>query len=143
MRSSSSSRARPDVAQYAGLAATITKSRLSDGFRRAGAAGDLPTLQPDTALYAWAGTGGVEPTPVTDPAAGVITIDVFGVWKPLIGPVSWFNLRNGAAFDRQPGCHSPTVLRGLPSGRIATYTHWRTPEDFLSAFGAVSGGPGR
>lgn len=94
-------------------------------------------------LYAWAATGGQEPTPVTDTAAGVIIIDLFTVWRPLLGPVSKFNIRNGEAFNREPGCISTTVLRSLHTGGIATYARWRSPEDFAAAFAKLSGKPAR
>lgn len=87
-----------------------------------------------TAVYSWLATGGVDPTPVTDPDAGVIVIDVFKVWRPLVRPVSAFNARNGEAFNDHPGCVSTTVLRGIGSGSIATYARWRRVEDFLDAF---------
>lgn len=92
------------------------------------------------AIHEWAGTGGIEPTPVADPSAGVIVIDIFPVWRPLLRPVSAFNLRNGEAFNQQPGCISTTVLRGLNTGSIATYARWRSVEDFLRAFEATTGG---
>jgi heme-degrading monooxygenase HmoA len=98
---------------------------------------------PDIALYRHAGTGGADPTPVGDPASGVTVIDVFRVWRPLIRPVSAFNLRNGEAFNRSPGCVSTSVLRGVTAGRIATYARWRTTEDFLDAFSTSQGHPVR
>ena len=93
------------------------------------------------ALFAWVGTGGLEPTPVSDAKAGAIVIDLFSVWRPLAGPVSAFNVRNGEAFNRQPGCVSTTVLRGLTAGRIATYARWRSEADFLAAFTTIMGTP--
>jgi len=110
--------------------------RDAESFRR-----DPDAREPGAALYAWAGTGGREPTPVEDAHAGVIVIDIFAVWRPLVRPVSAFNLRNGEAFNRQPGCISTTVLRGVGTGRIATYARWRTIDDFLAAFRAVTGKP--
>ncbi|MGL5929239.1 MAG: antibiotic biosynthesis monooxygenase family protein [Dermatophilaceae bacterium] len=98
-------------------------------------------VRPDVALYRHAGTGGVDPTPVGDPASGVTVIDVFRVWRPLIRPVSAFNLRNGEAFNRDPGCVSTSVLRGITAGRIATYARWRSTEDFLRVFSATQGHP--
>lgn len=93
----------------------------------------------DAALYSWAATGGVEPTPIEDDTAGVIVIDIFSVWRPLVGPVSAFNARNGTAFTREPGCISTTVLRGVTAGRIATYARWRSEGDFVAAFAKVTG----
>lgn len=90
-------------------------------------------------LYTWAATGGREPTPVDDAGAGVIVIDTFQVWRPLLGPVSRFNIRNGEAFNRAPGCISTTVLRGLGVGSIATYARWRSVEDFAAAFSQSTG----
>ncbi|MGL5850398.1 MAG: antibiotic biosynthesis monooxygenase [Phycicoccus sp.] len=98
-------------------------------------------VRPDLALYRHAGTGGVDPTPVGDPASGVTVIDVFRVWRPLIRPVSAFNRRNGKAFDRDPACVSTSVLRGVTAGRIATYARWRSTEDFLRVFSATQGHP--
>lgn len=106
----------------------------------AGYRADADARMPGAALYKRVGTGGIDPTPVTDPAAGVIVIDIFPVWRPLVRPVSKFNLRNGEAFNRQPGCVSTTVLRGITRGRIATYARWRTVTDFLTAFEATTGG---
>ncbi|MGL4178352.1 MAG: antibiotic biosynthesis monooxygenase [Dermatophilaceae bacterium] len=96
-------------------------------------------VRPDIALYRHAGTGGADPTPVGDPASGVTVIDVFRVWRPLIRPVSAFNLRNGETFNRDPGCVSTSVLRGITAGRIATYARWRTTEDFLRVFSSSQG----
>ncbi|MGF1662860.1 MAG: antibiotic biosynthesis monooxygenase family protein [Kineosporiaceae bacterium] len=113
-------------------------------FRRASrsAASDRSTPSPtDVQLYRWVGGDGVQPTPVTDPAAGVVVIDVFRVWRPLLRPVSAFNLRNGRDFGRQPGCVSTTVMRSVTAGRIATYARWRTVEDFLAAFSTLTGRP--
>jgi hypothetical protein len=95
---------------------------------------DPDASEPTARLYSWAGTGGVEPTPVEDANAGVIVIDIFSLWRPLVYPVSWFNLKNGETFNRQPGCISTTVLRGSGVGSIATYARWRTLEDFFAAF---------
>jgi len=97
-------------------------------------------LDEHAVLYEWAGTGGVEPTPVDDDSAGLIVIDIFAVWSALIGPVSAFNLKNGKAFNSHPGCVSTTVLRGRTRGRIATYARWRSIKDFLDAFQASAGG---
>jgi quinol monooxygenase YgiN len=91
------------------------------------------------ALYAWAATGGCDPTPVEDTSAGVIIIDTFNVWRPFVRPVSWFNIRNGEAFNRAPGCISTTVLRGIGAGSIATYARWRSVEDFAAAFSTSTG----
>ncbi len=95
---------------------------------------DLDAKNQGTGLYTWAGTGGREPTPVEDDSAGFIVIDIFPVWRPLVRPVSAFNLKNGETFNRQPGCISTTVLRGAGVGSIATYARWRTLEDFFAAF---------
>jgi heme-degrading monooxygenase HmoA len=95
---------------------------------------DLDATEPAARLYTWAGTGGVEPTPVDDPGAGIIVIDIFPLWRPLVYPVSLFNLKNGETFNRQPGCISTTVLRGCGVGSIATYARWRTLDDFYAAF---------
>ena len=92
-------------------------------------------------VYAWVGTGGREPTPVDDPDAGAIVIDLFSVWRPLVRPVSLFNVRNGRAFNEQPGCISTSVFRDVAAGRIATYARWRTVEDFTAAFARVTGRP--
>lgn len=89
------------------------------------------------ALYEWAATGGLEPTPVADDSAGVIVIDLFRIWRPLVRPVAAFTIRNGEALNQQPGCISTTVLRG--TGRIATYARWRSVEGFVAAFSAVTG----
>lgn len=99
---------------------------------------------PDTpdgsvAVYEWAATGGLEPTPVADDSAGVIIVDLFRVWRPLIRPVAAFNIRNGEAFNRQPGCISTTVLRSSATGGIATYARWRSVGDFAAAFSALTG----
>jgi heme-degrading monooxygenase HmoA len=80
-------------------------------------------------------------TPVDDPGAGVIVIDTFAVWRPLLGPVSSFNIRNGEAFNRSPGCISTTVLRGVGVGSIATYARWRSVADFAAAFSTATGKP--
>jgi hypothetical protein len=90
-------------------------------------------------LYTRAGTGGLDPTPVDDVNSGIIVIDIFRVWRPIIRPVSWFNLRNGRTFNAQPGCTSTTVLRGLTAGSIATYARWRTEADFFAAFKVSTG----
>jgi hypothetical protein len=100
---------------------------------------DLAGRRPVSALYRRTATNGVDPTPVTDPTAGVILIDSFRVWRPLVRPVSAVTVRNGRAFQRAPGCFSTTVRRSTTSGRIATYARWRTTEDFLAAFTAVQG----
>ena len=92
-------------------------------------------------VYAWVGTGGREPTPVDDSDAGAIVIDLFSVWRPLVRPVSAFNVRNGRAFNEQPGCISTSVFRDTATGRIATYARWRTVEDFTAAFAKVTGRP--
>ncbi len=118
---------------------TVEAWRDAAAFRAAGTLGDVAARRPDTVLYRRAGTGGADPTPVGDPGLGVTVIDVFPVRRPLVGPVSAFTLRNGAAFGRQPGCVGTTVLRGLSAGRIATYARWRTTGDFLAAFTAVQG----
>ncbi|MCZ8158840.1 MAG: hypothetical protein O9256_03010 [Rhizobiaceae bacterium] len=90
-------------------------------------------------LYRWKATGGADPTPVRDENAGVIIIDLFRVLRPLVGPVSSFNVRNGLAFNRQPGCISTTVLRGIGTGAIATYARWRSVDDFAAAFSKLTG----
>lgn len=100
---------------------------------------DADAGAPGAALYAWAGTGGLSPTPVADPDAGVIVIDLFPVWRPLVRPVAAFNLRNGEAFNREPGCISTTVFRGLTVGGIATYARWRSTADFAAAFARITG----
>lgn len=92
-----------------------------------------------TGLYRWKATGGAEPTPVDGAGAGVIIIDLFRVWRPVAGPVLAFNIRNGEAFNREPGCLSTTVLRGIGAGAIATYARWRSVEDFAAAFSKLSG----
>jgi heme-degrading monooxygenase HmoA len=102
---------------------------------------DPDSKEPGTALFDWIGTGGQEPTPVTAPNAGVIVIDMFNVWRPLVRPVSAFNLKNGDAFNREPGCISTTVLRGNGVGRIATYARWRSEADFFAAFTKQTGKP--
>lgn len=101
--------------------------------------GDLPGRRPTTGIYRRRATGGLDPTPVTDPDAGVIVIDCFRVPRPLVRPVSAFTVRNGRAFSASPGCVSTTVLRSTGSGRIATYARWRTADDFLAAFTATQG----
>jgi heme-degrading monooxygenase HmoA len=95
---------------------------------------DPDAKEPTSRLYTWAGTGGIESTPVDDPAAGIIVIDIVPLWRPLVYPVSLFTLKNGEEFNRQPGCISTTVLRGSEIGSIATYARWRTLEDFFAAF---------
>lgn len=100
---------------------------------------DPDARTPGAALYAWAATGGIEPTPVDDPRAGVIVIDLFAIWRPFVGPVSKINIRNGEAFNREPGCISATVLRGLGTGRIATYARWRSEDAFAAAFAKLTG----
>jgi hypothetical protein len=89
---------------------------------------------PGSHLYQWVGTGGREPTPVNDGSAGLIVIDVFPTWRALSLPVSLFNVKNGEAFNRHPGCISTTVLRGVGAGSIATYARWRSEADFFDAF---------
>ena len=110
-------------------------------FRPSGTPATPVGPQPDVQLYRWVGGDGVQPTPVTDPTAGVVVIDVFRVWRPLLRPVSAFNLRNGRDFARQPGSVSTSVLRSVTAGRIATYARWRTVEDFLAAFTTLTGRP--
>lgn len=107
---------------------------------------DLASLRKDadlaasgTASYVRAATDGVDPTPVNDPNSGVIVIDMFAVWRPLLWPVSVFNIRNGKAFNAHPGCISTTVLRGIGIGAIATYARWRSIADFLDAFALQTG----
>ncbi|MGL5864761.1 MAG: antibiotic biosynthesis monooxygenase [Dermatophilaceae bacterium] len=97
--------------------------------------------RPSVALYRHAGTGGADPTPVGTATPGVTIIDVFRIWRPLIRPVSALTRRNGAAFNRDPGCVSTTVLQGFTSGSIATYARWRSTEDFLRVFSATQGHP--
>lgn len=92
-----------------------------------------------TALYLLVGAGGLVPTPVGDSAAGVIIIDLFPVWRPLLRAVAAFNLKNGEAFNRAPGCISTSVLRGVTTAGIATYARWRTVEDFTAAFARQTG----
>jgi heme-degrading monooxygenase HmoA len=115
---------------------TIEAWRDAAAFHR-----DHDAADPTAALYAWAATGGRNPTPVDDPGAGVIVIDTFAVWRPLLGPVSSFNIRNGEAFNRSPGCISTTVLRGVGVGSIATYARWRSVADFAAAFSTATGKP--
>lgn len=100
---------------------------------------DADAADPDVVLYAWAATGGRDPTPVADDGAGVIVIDTFRVWRPLLGLVSSFNIRNGEAFNRAPGCISTTVLKGIGAGSIATYARWRSAADFAAAFSQATG----
>ncbi|MGO9134686.1 MAG: hypothetical protein ACLP8A_11670 [Methylovirgula sp.] len=100
---------------------------------------DPDARAPGSALCAWVATGGAEPTPVDDLGAGVIVIDLFAVWRPLVGPISKFTVRNGEAFNREPGCISTTVLRGIGNGSIATYARWRSAEAFASAFAEITG----
>lgn len=107
--------------------------------REHGRRGDLADRRPTSAVYRHTATAGVAPTPVTDGSAGVIVIDCFRVWRPLVRPVSAFNARNGRSFDAAPGCVSTTVLRSTRTGRIATYARWRTTADFLAAFTATQG----
>lgn len=118
---------------------TVEAWRDAAAYHRFGHDADLPHHTPDTALYEVAGTSGADPTPVGNPSIGVTVIDIFRVWRPLIRPVSAFNLRNGSAFTRRPGCVSTTVLRGRTAGRIATYARWRSTEDVLAAFTATQG----
>jgi hypothetical protein len=92
-----------------------------------------------SAAYLRAATSGLDPTPVTDQSAGVIVIDIFAVWRPLLRPISAFNIRNGRAFNAAPGCISTTVLRGIGKGTIATYARWRDITDFLTAFSNQTG----
>jgi heme-degrading monooxygenase HmoA len=113
---------------------TIEAWRDAEAFRA-----DPDARAPGTGLYRWAATGGREPTPVDDADAGAIVIDVFSVWRPLVRPVSMFNIRNGEAFNRHPGCISTTVLRGIGHGHIATYARWRSVADFAAAFAAATG----
>lgn len=94
---------------------------------------------PGSALYAWAATGGTDPTPVDNPSAGVIVIDLFRVWRPTLGLVSAFNIRNGEAFNREPGCVSTTVLTGIGTGAIATYARWESADAFAAAFSKITG----
>jgi heme-degrading monooxygenase HmoA len=95
---------------------------------------DADAHETGCALYKWAATGGREPTPVQDTTAGVIVIDIFPVWRPLLRPVSAFNIKNGESFNKHPGCISTTVLRGVTAGSIATYARWRSEADFFDAF---------
>ncbi|TFL16564.1 hypothetical protein [Jannaschia formosa] len=115
---------------------TVEAWNSADAFRQ-----DPDAREPGVGLFAWVATGGRKPTPVDDPEAGVIVIDTFPVWRPLVRPVSLFNARNGEGFNRQPGCVSTTVMRGLGVGRIATYARWRTVADFTAAFTATTGHP--
>jgi heme-degrading monooxygenase HmoA len=117
------------VAKDATRVMAVEAWRDRDAFRV-----DADANEPSAVLYSWAATGGREPTPVEDPAAGVIVIDVFSVWKPLVRPVSAFNIKNGQSFNKHPGCVSTTVLRGLDVGSIATYARWRSEADFFDAF---------
>lgn len=118
---------------------TVESWRDEESYRRAGDLGHVAGRRPTHALYRHVNTDGVTPTPVGDPAAGVIVIDCFRVWRPLVRPVSAFNVRNGRAFNRSPGCVSITVLRSPAAGRIATYARWSRTEDFLAAFTATQG----
>lgn len=93
----------------------------------------------DAGLYRLAGSGGLVPTPVGDNAEGVIIIDLFSVWRPLLRPIAAFNLKNGEAFNREPGCISTSVFRGVTTAGIATYARWRTVEDFTAAFARQTG----
>jgi quinol monooxygenase YgiN len=102
---------------------------------------DPDASQRHSVLYTWAGTGGIEPTPVNDPNAGVIIIDIVRVWRPLLRPVTAITLRNGEAFNREPGCISTIVLRGKNAGRLATYARWRSESDFFAAFTKQTGKP--
>ncbi len=69
-------------------------------YGRHGQRGDLPRRRPASALYRHAATDVVDPTPVADPAAGVVVIDCFPVWRPASRPVTAFTVRNGCL---QPG----------------------------------------
>jgi hypothetical protein len=100
---------------------------------------DADAALPGSNLYQWVGTGGRKPTPVNDGSAGVIVIDVFPIWRALSRPVSLFNVKNGEAFNRHPGCISTTVWRGV--GSIATYARWRSEADFFDAFEDAVGVP--
>ena len=91
--------------------------------------------------YRWKATGGVVPTPVDDLAAGVIVIDIVPVPRLVLTPVTAFTISNGKKFNREPGCISTTVLKGVGVGRIATYARWRTEKDFANAFQATTGKP--
>lgn len=95
--------------------------------------------EPEAAVFEWAATGGIDPSPVDDGDAGVIIIDLFQIWRPLLRPVSAFNIRNGEAFNREPGCLSTTVLRGIGTGAIATYARWSSPAAFAAAFSKITG----
>jgi heme-degrading monooxygenase HmoA len=99
---------------------------------------DPDAAEPGAGLYTWKATGGVEPTPVDDLDGAVIIIDLFRIWRPVVGPVSAFNIRNSEAFNRQPGCISTTVFRGIGTGAIATYARWRSVEDFAAAFSKLT-----
>jgi hypothetical protein len=113
---------------------TLEAWRDPGSFRR-----DPDSREPGSVLYRRAAVGGRDPTPVADADAGAIIIDIFRVWRPLVRPVSAFNVLNGKAFTRAPGCISTTVLRGATIGQIATYARWRTVNDFLAAFEANTG----
>lgn len=138
--------AKARAARHSGLAAyavhlshdrtrvmTVEAWRNVDAYRT-----DCDADLPGSGLFSWAATGGIDPTPVDDPGAGVIIIDLFSVWRPLLRPVSAFNIRNGAAFNREPGCLSTTVLRGIGTGAIATYARWSSVEAFAAAFSKIT-----
>ncbi|HSK58837.1 MAG TPA: antibiotic biosynthesis monooxygenase [Actinomycetospora sp.] len=118
---------------------TVEAWRDAESYRRAGALGHPAGRRPTSALYRHVATDGVTPTPVGDPTAGVIVIDCFRVGRSLVRPVSAFNVRNGRAFNRSPGCVSTTVLRSTAAGRVATSARWTRTEDFLAAFAAARG----
>lgn len=92
-----------------------------------------------SALFTWTATDGRNPTPADHAALGVIIIDLFQVWRPLVRPVCAFNIRNGRVLNAHSGCVSTTVLRG--QGAIATYARWASTEDFLAAFTTLTGKP--
>lgn len=100
---------------------------------------DRDAAMPGSQLYDWGATGGIVPTPLADKYAGVIIIDIFRIWRPLLHPVSAFTIRNGRAFNQEPGCISTTVFRGITAGAIATYARWESPHAFAAAFSKLTG----
>jgi hypothetical protein len=92
-----------------------------------------------SAVYRMAASSGQAAIPLIDASQGVVVIDTFSVWRPLLRPVSAFNVRNGRAFNQSPGCVGTTVLTGVDKGTIATYAHWRSVDDFLQAFSRQTG----
>lgn len=111
----------------------ITVETWSD---RASFHADADAREPGAAAYRWLATDGVTDGKRDE---GVIVIDLFAVFRPIAPLVAAFNIRNGRSFNQAPGCLGTTVLRGIGSGRIATYARWRSVGDFAAAFSEVTG----